>query len=366
MTSPRKKILFLIPAFAGGVGGAERVMTTLLRYLDHKRFECHLALVHEGKAFLDSVPQEVVVHHLQVSRMRYSVPAIVKLVRTLRPQTILSTVSYLNVMVLVARPFFPRNTRVVVREAITPSTFIGKDTEHPRLWSFLYRRIYRRADKIVCLSDSMKRELAECFHLPMKNLVRIYNPLDSEMVRRSARAAGNPYQSVGPNLVTMARLRKEKGFGYLINAMALVLQKVPTARLTILGEGPDEMQLKAQVQKIGLDKKIDFLGFVQNPWTYVANADLFVLASLSEGVSNSLLEALALGTPAVVSDCVETMRELQVIEPSIVLFPIENSEAMADAIVAALIRQKVSGKTDVRPLKEFDPQYVAEQYSQLL
>jgi len=365
MSARRKKILFLIPAFVGGVGGAERVMTTLLRYIDHTRFECHLGLVHEGNAFRDEVPKEVAVHPLQVSRMRYSLPGIVKLVRKLKPQAILSTSPYLNVMVVLARPFLPRNTRVVIREATTPSAFLTKDTEHPRLWEFLYRRVYRMADRIVCLSDSMKQEFAQRFLLPREKLVQIYNPLDVEMVRRSARAASSPYQSTGPNLVAAGRLRKEKGFDLLVSAMALVLQKIPEARLTILGEGPDEMTLKAQVSKLGLDGRIDFLGFVQNPWIHVANADLFVLPSRAEGLPNSLLEALALGTPVAASDCVETMRELQAIEPSIVLFPVENAQAMADAIVATLSRQQDHGKGDARPLKEFDPQHVAEQYSQL-
>src|ERR1700742_1054082 len=352
MISLRKKVLFLVPAFTGGAGGAERVMTTLLRYVDHARLECHLGLVQAGNAFLDGVPQEVTVHDLQVSRMRYSLPAIVKMAWKIRPQTILSTVSYLNVMVLLARQFLPWNTRVLVREATTPSAFIAKDTAHPRLWKFLYRRVYRRADKIICLTDAMKQELVERFFLPPEKLVRIYNPLDVEMILRLAGAAGNPYQSAGPNLISVGRLRKEKGVGFLIEAMPMVLQKIPDARLTILGEGPDEMLLKAQAQKLGVAGKINFSGFIQNPWIYVANADLFVLPSLFEGAPNSLLEALALGIPVAASDSVAAMRELQAMDPRIVLFPAEDPAAMADAIVSTLSEQKKSSTPDTRLLQE--------------
>ena len=104
MIPSRKKVLFLVPSFVAGVGGAERVITILLRHLDHSRFECHLALVGEGKAFLEAIPPEVTVHHLGVSRMRYCVPAVVRLIRRLRPDTILSTVIYLNAMLMLARP----------------------------------------------------------------------------------------------------------------------------------------------------------------------------------------------------------------------------------------------------------------------
>ena len=93
MTHERKKILFLVPAFAGGVGGAERVIATLLRHLDHSRFECHLALVGAGNAFLDSFPES------GNSALAWSRPecvmgclASLSWSGRLKPQTILSTV----------------------------------------------------------------------------------------------------------------------------------------------------------------------------------------------------------------------------------------------------------------------------------
>jgi len=368
MIPGRKRVLFLIPAFAGGVGGAERVIITLLRHLDHTRFECHLGLALEGNAFLDDIPAEVVVHRMRVTRMRYCLPGIVRLAWKIKPQTILSTVSYLNVMSILARPCLPRNIRLLIREATTPSAFIAKDTEHPRRWEFIYRRLYCHADKIICLSDSMKRDLAGHFLVPPEKMVRIYNPVDVETIKRSAAATANPYRTPGPNLVVAGRLRKEKGFDLLVDAMLVVVQKIPGAHLTILGEGPDAAKLKEQAHRLGLDEKIDFLGFVQNPWMYMGNADLFVLPSRAEGLPNSLLEALALGTPVVASDCVDAMRELQSLDQRIVLFPPENPAAMADAIVSALSTPKemdVRSKVASQQIEQFAPWRVAEQYSQL-
>jgi glycosyltransferase involved in cell wall biosynthesis len=363
-----KKILFLIPAFVGGGGGAERVIITLLRHLDHNRFQCHLGLVLAGKAFLDQVPAEVVVHQMGVTRMRYCLPSIVKLAWKIRPQTVLSTVSYLNMMSILARPCLPLNVRLLIREATTPSAFIAKDTANPRLWDFVYRRLYRHADTIICLSDSMKRDLAEHFLVPPGKMVRIYNPVDIELIKRSAHATANPYGTPGPNLVAVGRLRKEKGVDLLVDAMQAVVQKIPGAHLTILGEGPDATALKQQAHKLSLDGKIEFRGFVQNPWVYVRNADLFVLPSRAEGLPNALLEALALGTPAVASNCVEAMRELQSIDQRIVLFPTENPAAMAEAIVSALrtpIETDVRRKVPLQQIEEFTPWRVAQQYSEL-
>ncbi len=369
MTAIRKRVLFLVPAFVGGIGGAERVILTLLRHLDHNRLECHLGLVQAGSVSLEDLPSEVVVHHMRVARMRYCLPSIVRLAWKIKPQTILSTVSHLNVMSILARPVFPGNVRLLIREATTPSAYLIKDTEHPRLWDFFYRHLYRHADKIICLSDAMRRDLAGHFGVPPGKMVRIYNPVDVGMIRRSAHAADNPYRAPGPNLVAAGRLRKEKGFDLLLDAMPAVFQKFPGAQLTILGEGPDESRLKDQARRLGLFDKIDFRGFVQNPWVFMANADLFILPSRAEGLPNSLLEALALGTPVVASDCVGAMRELQSVDPRIVLFQTENRSAMAEAIVSALSRPQ---KSDVLrrepsdPIEQFVPSRVAEQYSQLL
>ncbi|HEY2393629.1 MAG TPA: glycosyltransferase [Candidatus Angelobacter sp.] len=368
MPPARKRVLFLIPAFVGGVGGSERVIATILRHLDHARFECHLALVQAGNAYLDDIPEEVTVHRLRVSRMRYCLPGIVRLARKIKPQTILSTVPYLNAMSILARPFFHDDVRLLVREAATPSAFLAKDTKHPRLWAFLYRHLYPYAGKVICLSDSMQRDFLENFLLPPEKLIRIYNPVDVEMVERLARSGASPYSTPGPNLVVAGRLRKEKGVDLLLDAMHTVIQKIPSAHLTILGEGQDEAQLKEQAHRLGLGHNVDFLGFVQNPWLYIANADLFILPSRAEGLPNSLLEALALGTPVVASDCVDTMRELQSIDPRIVLFPMEDPAVMSDAIVSALSTWKRNGshpKLVSRSFVEFDPKHVAEQYSRL-
>jgi glycosyltransferase involved in cell wall biosynthesis len=368
MTAARKRVLFLVPAFAGGIGGAERVIVTVLRHLDHTRLECHLALVQDGNAYLDDIPREVTVHRLRVSRMRYSLPSIVNLAREIKPHSILSTVPYLNAMSILARPFLPDDVRLLVREAATPSAFLAQDTAHPRLWGFLYRHLYRHADKIICLSDSMRQDFVENFFLPPEKLVRIYNPVDVEMVQRLARSGGNPFRSAGPNLVVAGRLRKEKGVDLLLDAIPAVLERIAGVHVTILGEGQNEAQLKAQAHRLGLDQCADFLGFMPNPWPYIANADLFVLPSRSEGLPNSLLEALVLGTPAVASDCVGAMRELQSLDPRLVLFPTENSAAMADAIVSSLSKRSHTGRREglaSLALTEFDPKHVAEQYSRL-
>jgi len=369
MISERKRILFLLPAFARGVGGAERVITTLLRHLDHSRFECHLAVVGKGDAFLDGLPDPVVVHHLGVSRMRYALPGIVKLARRLKPQTILSTVVYLNVELIMAKPFLFDRPKILLREAVLPSALLAQDMRHPRIWKWFYSRLYPRADQIICLFDGMVNDMVEHFGIPRGKLVRIYNPVDIEMVRRQGRAAESPYSGSGPHMVAMGRLQHQKAYDVLLCAFAGVLKSVPSARLAILGEGPLEHQLKAQAIRLGIDNAVSFLGFQANPWPYVKHADLFVLASRYEGLPNAVLEVLALGTPIVATDCPGGIREIQKSAPQIVLVAPENAPALTDAIISTLNRPKETCISQVEAeecLRRFDIQQIADEYTRLL
>ncbi len=365
MTS-RKRILFLVPAFARGIGGAERVISTLLRHFDHSRFECHLALAQDGAAFLEEIPACVTLHQLRVSRMRYALPGIVRLARRLQPQTIMSTVAYLNAMLIAAKPFLPKSSRVILREATTPSAFIEKDTSHPRRWRWIYQHLYPRAEKIVCLSDSIVEEMASHFAIPRKKLVRIYNPVDVPMLRQLAAALPNPYQENGPHLVAAGRLRKEKGVDLLVDAMEEVLRRFPQAQLFLLGEGPDEPTLRAQAARLGIGTQVNFLGFQESPWAYLSNADLFVLPSRLEGMPNALLEALALGTPAVATDCSGAVREIRKAVGSVDLVPTEDAAGLAAGIISALSRPAGDRpKLQSAALDQFAPQHIATEYSKL-
>jgi glycosyltransferase involved in cell wall biosynthesis len=210
--------------------------------------------------------------------------------------------------------------------------------------------------------------MVEDFGIPLEKLVRIYNPVDVDRIRKLSAAVPNPFQGPGPHLVVAGRLRKEKGVDVLLAAMPAVFKRFVGARLTILGEGPQDAELRQQAAVLGLAERVDFLGFQPNPWPYLGNADVFALPSRFEGMPNALLEALALGTRAVASDCVGAMREIQDPNHSMVLVPPENPGAMADAIITVLHELESSrGSSDqaARRLQKFDMRQAVDAYSRL-
>lgn len=366
MNSHRKKVLFLIPSLAGG--GAERVFTTLLTHLDRTRFELHLGVLEGQGTYMKDVPTDVGIHRLNISRVRYALPGIVRLVWRIRPHAVLSTLGHLNLALLLVRPFMPRGTKLLVREAAVATAFLQVETRRPRLWTWLYRRLYRRADAVICLSDSMAEDLAQNFRVPREALVRIYNPVEIERIRRLADNGGNPYAGPGPHFVAAGRLTRQKGFDVLLQALPAVLECFPEARLTVVGDGPLKEELGNQARTLGIMENVDFLGFQENPWRYLKHADLVLLPSRYEGTSNILLEALALGKRVIAADCPGGTREIQGYNPELILVPPENPSALAQAIITGCnMPRRVQGIEQIQQgLRPFDLQQVVSAYSRVL
>ena len=367
MSPERRRVLFLVPAFLGGIGGPERVLTTLLRHIDHSRFECHLALVRSGREFLQDVPPSVTVHHLSVSRMRYSLPAIIRLARRLRPDTILSTVMYLNVMLVLAKPFLRGRPKILLREAVLPSAFLAQEARYPRLSRFLYRSLYPKCDRIICLFDGMVEDMAKHFGIARNKLVRIYNPVDVASIRALVAGSSSPYSGPGPHLVAVGRLQHQKAYDVLLRALPQVLVAFPQARLTILGEGPLEQSLKDLAAQLKINHAVEFKGFQANPWAYIKHATLFVLASRFEGMPNVVLEALALGTPVLATDCPGGIREIAQSGASLKIVEPESPEALALGILGTLQSAKPTPAAPATAwLKDFEVEHIAAEYSRLL
>ena len=125
-----------------------------------------------------------------------------------------------------------------------------------------------------------------------------------------------------------------------MQAFALVRKRCP-ARLMILGDvdprEPDvKPELESLINKFGLQDDVLFLGFVDNPYAYMARANVFVLSSIYEGFGNVVAEAIAAGTPVVSTDCESGPAEILNKGQYGELVPVGDYEAMADAIVATL------------------------------
>jgi glycosyltransferase involved in cell wall biosynthesis len=337
----RKTVLLLVPHLGGG--GAERVTALLAGGLPEEKFCVHLGLVIAGQNAASqnsrsALPPSVTVHRLGARRVRGGAWRLLRLVWRVRPDLIVSNMFHLNFLVLLLRPFMPRKTRCVIRQngMTAPATGIGSGTRA------LYRILYPRADKIVCQTDAMARELGALLGSE-RNLCVLPNPVEPNPVEADGAAVSHATDSAlrgpGPHLLAVGRLTREKGFDLLLPAFARALGQFPAARLTILGEGPDEAVLKAMSRELGIAERMSFAGYVADHRELgerFAAASLFVLSSRHEAMSNALLEAAAAGLPIVATPTLGDVKALLSGAPGTWVAQEISAEALGESLVEAL------------------------------
>jgi glycosyltransferase involved in cell wall biosynthesis len=332
----RPKVLLLIPHL--GDGGAERVTALLARGLSAKKYEVHLGLITQEQAG-EELPSWVQIHALGARRVRGGVFKVLHLVRRIKPDLILSGMFHLNFLVLLLRPFFPPNTRVLLRQNGTVSSALafGGLPGYTRL---LYRVLYRRADRVICQTQSMADDIVRELGIGQNRLAVLPNPVDVEEIRTSINMKPAPQivfrPGRGPHLLALGRLSPEKGFDLLLRAFASIHPEFPDATLLIAGTGPEEVGLKALCSALGLDSAVCFAEPIDRPWTLFSTATLFVLPSRHEGMPNALLEAAAGGLPIVALPASGGIVDLLRNQPGVWLAPEISAEALAASLLAAL------------------------------
>lgn len=333
----RTKILLLIPHLGGG--GSEHVITLLARGLSREKYELHLALVTAPNAGAVALPPWITLHVLGAARARTAAFPLLRLVWRLRPHVVLSGAVQVNFMALLLRPFFPPNTCVLVRQSTTVTSVLGSGAA-PWYTRWLYRLLYRRADRVISQSRAMAEDLVRATGIRGEQIAVLPNPIDIEGIRAAQNAppsnASSLWSGDGPHLLAIGRLAPEKGFDLLLEALAAVRQQIPAADLIIAGAGRDAAALHAKSQSLGLEKAVHFAGHVAHPYAFFPGATLFVLSSRYEGMPNSLLEAAAAGLPIVATPASGGVVDLLRSRPGAWLAAEISSESLTEALLKAL------------------------------
>lgn len=332
----RTTVLFVLHSLE--VGGTERVMAHIVNHIDREFFRPILALGAAEGPYLGDLREDIDVHVLGHTRARTAAPALLSLIRRLRPDVVMSA-GGLNLAVCLTRAGFPRATRVVLREANTASAFLDDvQRERPmlaRVYRVAYRALYERADAVICQSRYMLDDLVQ-LGVPRMKLYCIYNPVDIDRVKTLALVGSPTLLRGSPALVTVGKLHYQKGYDVLVAAMSLLREQYGGVHVTVIGEGEERRPLEAQIEALTLQETVTLTGFQDNPYAAMAGADLFISSSRYEGFANVIAEAHALGTPVVATDCPSANRE--VIEPGVNgwLAPSEDAPGLAQSIAGAL------------------------------
>jgi glycosyltransferase involved in cell wall biosynthesis len=298
-----KKVALFLPSLRGG--GAERTMIRLAEEFVSEGLGVDLVLVELEGQYVDDVPDEVRVVDLDASRSLKSLFPFISYLRTNRPDVVLSTIPNVNLIAIWASLLVPFSVRTVIREPNPPATSSASKERKGRITDFFCRRFYRFADHVVAISGDIASELRREYNISSSALTVIHNPVFTpDLTEAAAEPLDDPWFGDRdiPVVLGVGRLAEQKRFTDLLGAFAEV-RKVRDARLVILGEGPKRAELERRAAELGISKSVQMPGFVDNPFRYMANADVFVSSSKYEGFGNVIVEALACGCPVVATDC---------------------------------------------------------------
>jgi glycosyltransferase involved in cell wall biosynthesis len=288
------KVLHL--STSSGPGGAERVISTLAQALNDDRFRVIVGLFKSG--------------WLQTECERLGVETrVIPLKGTLHMQWFRNCFRLVREerIALIHGHEFSAIVYGWIVSRLAGIFFVGTVHGKNYFWQKLRRRLaYRtisRLGQLVAVSEDLKDFIVKTVGIPASRVQVIYNGVESGSPVSDAeidRCRAELGLSAGdPVIGTVGSLYPVKGHRYLLDAMPTILRQYPNAVLLLIGRGELEISLKEQTQRLGIEERVRFLGMRQNVPKLLAVMDVFVLPSLSEGLSLALLEAMASGKPVV-------------------------------------------------------------------
>ncbi|MEM9769555.1 MAG: glycosyltransferase, partial [Cyanobacteria bacterium P01_D01_bin.71] len=299
-------------------GGAERVMSNLANGFAELGLKVDLVIIQRRTESAESFHPNIRIVDLDIQpavglrlipssfQSIKALPKLIGYLRQYRPPVLMSATHYINEISLLAKQFALVSTRVIVTE----HTFLSQEvrlTEQvsSRIVPFTVKLLYSLADEIIAVSHGVAQDLANFMLTKRKPVQVIYNSVVTPNIYELAQQeVGHPWfqDTEIPIIVGGGRFVRQKDFSTLLRAFAK-LRECRAARLVLLGDGRERPALENLAKDLGIEADLWFTGFVDNPYAYLQKAAVFALSSAWEGLPTVLIEALALGTAVVSTDC---------------------------------------------------------------
>ena len=208
-------------------------------------------------------------------------------------------------MAVLLKKYSKSKFKLFLREAVHPFAAAKNQRSYinRKFVIFLKKKLYPSADKIIAISEGVKKSLIEQLKMSSSKIEVIYNPAgDKRIIELSKEKVEKNYFDNNFNIINIGRLTKQKDHITLLKAMKLVLKKIQ-CNLLIIGDGSERKNIYKFIKDNDLENNVNLLGYKSNPWKYLSRSDLFVLSSIWEGFGNVIVESMILGVPVISSDC---------------------------------------------------------------
>ncbi|HIC09174.1 MAG TPA: glycosyltransferase [Aquificales bacterium] len=266
-----------------------------------------------------------------------------------------------------ANRFFNRRRTAFIGSIHNSDNYLTYNKIYQLPYRYLEKWLLESNDKIVAVSNSVKKDLEEAFFINPQKVEVIYNPIDVNLIRQKAEEPIEPHLEElfkkHPVIVNVARMETQKGLHHLINIFERVNKKLPQTRLVLIGDGSLRRDLENQVLQKGLKDKVFFLGWRENPFPYVARSKVFALTSLWEGLAMVMLESFSLGVPIVAFKT--RGGHVEVLENCCPLIEYPNENLYAETLIKILSDKSFHKKLQEKVLekvKSFHSEVIASKY----
>lgn len=362
-------ILFVLPSLEGG--GAERIVCNLMSTLDKNIFNINLFLFTNKGVYWDLLSNDVNVFFGDRDK-KYSRWLIIKT---------LYKVSKDMDIIIGSMELMPTYFSVVVgrllRKKVIGWVHINIDSilnDKNNMIKFLHKNIllkffYNKLDRIIAVSNGSKENISKYLNDKNRNKVEcIYNPIKINEIKEKAREEKLEEMIKRPFIIGIGRLERQKNFILLIKAYKILLDRGIKHDLIILGQGSQKEYLVNEVKILNMEEKVKFLGFKENPYKYLKQADVFVQSSIYEGLPTVLIEALVLNVPVVATNCPDGAKEILDNGKYGLLIKMNDEKALADAIEKILKDKDLRKEYKVKSKEgicRFDDKYITNLFEKL-
>lgn len=306
-------------------GGSERVMVNLAEYFHERKYDVVLVTQYRMEREYSispeirrvcSEPDASMMRGGRVKNFLVRFSVLRDIWKAYRPDIILSFLGKNNLMAVATAAFLPSKVVVSVRGEPTME-YEGKRMQ------LIAKLVFRFADGVVLQTERARAFFPKAVR---RKSVILPNPLNPQFLNRTIRAEREEL------IVTAGRLDENKNHAMLIHAFAKIAEEYPAVKLVIYGDGVLRAALEMLVAEKGLSNRITLPGNVNDVAEHICKARIFTLTSNTEGMPNSIMEAMALGIPVIATDC-PCGGPAALIENGVngLLVPVGDAFALADA-----------------------------------
>lgn len=373
------KVSLFIHSLAGG--GAERVVSQLVTYLQQKNVNVYLVLMSDIFAY--DIPEDINITYLEKTQLDES--GLIKLIKLpllayryhtfLKREGITVSLSFLNRpnYVNILSKLMGTSTTVIISERSSPSAQYGGSSAHSKINSYIIKKLFIKSDGIIANSKGNRLDLIHNFGIPEDLIVTIPNPIDINKVLDSPEDK-DIYDKRYFNFISVGRLNRDKNHELLIRSLAQTENK--SVRLYIFGSGELHKFLEALIIELQLQNQVFLKGFTKKIFTYLKGADAFLFGSNHEGFPNVLIEAMACGLPIITTNCqsgpaeimkcsVQNHSDKNVITDFGILVPVNNIIQMTNAIIEMVHNsdyRNLCKRQVIKRANDFRKEHILEQY----